>query len=119
MSSVDARHERLMRSGKACHVVRDYIAHFANPLRLRILCALSAGEAGVSELVSITEARQPAVSQQLNLLRLSGVVSRRRDGNRSEYQLADPIAEELMQAIFTVAEKLIAREETELEAGAC
>ena len=74
---------------------------------------LSDGEASVSELVEITGARQPTVSQQLNLLRLAGVVSRTREGNRSLYQLSDPIAEEMMSFIFTIAERLTARYDEE------
>lgn len=107
-----ARHQALMENGEACHAVRDFIAHFANPLRLRILCSLSVGEASVNALVETTGARQPTVSQQLNLLRLAGIVSRTRDGNRNVYQLADPIAAEMMEFIFTIAEKLIARQQS-------
>ena len=71
----EASQEMLAFDGEACHVVRDYVAHFANPLRLRILCVLATRRASVGALVDITGARQPSVSHQLNLLRLSGVVT--------------------------------------------
>ena len=109
MPETDGKHRELLQSGVACHVIRDFIANFANPLRLRILCALSDGEASVGELVELTGARQPTVSQQLNLMRLAGVVSRTRDGNRSLYQIADPIAEKTMAFIFSIAEDLVSR----------
>lgn len=106
----DTKKELLLQSD-ACHVVRDFIAHFSNPLRLRIMCELSKGEASVSELADAIGARQPNVSLQLNLLRLSGIVTRTRDGHRSMYKIADPLAVEMMEFIFSLGEKLLARRE--------
>lgn len=116
----ETKKEMLLR-GDACHAVRDFIAHFSNPLRLRIMCELSKGKASVTALVAATGARQPTVSQQLNLLRLSGIVSRTREGNRSMYEIADPLAEEMMEFVFSMAEKLVVRQEAVGAAavGAC
>ncbi len=118
ITSIAVRHQQLMENGEACHTVRDFIAHFSNPLRLRILCILSLKGASVNELVAATGARQPTVSQQLNLLRLSGIVSRTRMGNRSHYELADPIAREMMDFIMILAEKLVLRQADDLSRGA-
>ena len=101
--------QMMMAQGEACHLVRDYLAHFANPLRLRILCSLLDGRASVTELVTATGARQPAVSQQLNLLRLAGIVLRKQEGSCRYYQIADPVALEMMEDILVIAEKLWAR----------
>ncbi len=111
MSALKGKHRELMESGVACHAVRDFVAHFANPLRLQILCVLSDGETSVSELVELTGARQPTVSQQLNLMRLAGIVSRTRDGNRSLYRIADPLADQMMTFIYSIAEQLVVRHE--------
>ena len=100
----------LMQQGVACHVVRDYINHFANPVRLRVLCELVAGERSVTELVEATGARQSTVSQQLNLLRLGGLVDRTRVGSKNMYRIVDPLAVETMQFLFSLAEKLLARQ---------
>jgi ArsR family transcriptional regulator len=100
----------MLEDGAACHLVVDFIAHFCNPLRLRILCALSMGETSVNDLTEMAGARQPAVSQQLNLLRRSGLVERRREGNRNLYRIADPLVLEMMESIFNVAEELVARQ---------
>ncbi len=72
------RPTELLKRDSACHAVGDFIAQFANPIRLRIICELSLGEASVSELVEATGARQPTVSQYLKTLRLAGTVGRRR-----------------------------------------
>ncbi len=106
----ESKHREMMARGDACHIVRDFVAHFSNPLRLKIMCELYGSESSVTDLVEATGARQPTVSQQLNLLRLSGIVTRTRVGNRSMYRFADPLAQEMMEYIFTIAAKLLKRQ---------
>ena len=100
-----------------CHLVRDFVAHFANPVRLRLLCALSDGPATVGELVALTGVRQSTVSQHLNLLRLGGIVARTRDGSHRVYRLEDPLAARLMEAIAGVAVDLVQREDAKGGSG--
>lgn len=114
---MDEKEHDLLIRGDACHVVHDYLRHFANPVRLRILCALSTGEQGVTELVDTVGARQSTVSQQLNLLRLGGVVARTKDGARRVYRITDPLAAETMEFLVGLASKLLARGETRNAAG--
>ncbi len=57
--------------------------------RLIILCALLDGPKAVSELESILELRQPAVSQQLARLRGDRLVRTHRQGKMIYYALAD------------------------------
>jgi len=59
----------------------------ANKPRLQIIDTLSAGEKNVGELVNITGLSQSAVSQHLNRLRRSGLVSARRDAQSVYYSL--------------------------------
>lgn len=106
-----AKKKQRLRESDACHVVRDYIHHFANPVRLRIMCELTLGERNVGELVEAAGVRQPSVSQQLNLLRLAGLVDRTRAGGRSVYRIADPLAKEMMEFLFSLAEKLLVRQD--------
>ena len=54
----------------------------SDPNRLRLLSALEDGERCVHELVKAMEMTQPAVSQQLRLLRDLGVVRGRRQGRQ-------------------------------------
>ena len=58
--------------------------------RLMILCHLSSGEKSVTELETLLESRQAAVSQQLARLRLEGLVATRRDGKAIYYSIQDP-----------------------------
>ena len=57
--------------------------------RLIILCALLEGPKAVSELESILELRQPAVSQQLARLRGDRLVRTHRQGKMIYYALAE------------------------------
>lgn len=67
----------------------------ADPLRLDILRALHNDSLGVSELCSVFDARQPALSHHLKVLASAGLVATRREGTtifyrRSELLSAQP-----------------------------
>lgn len=105
---------KLLQMHTYCHKVRDYIAHFANPVRLRILCMLVMDEATVGELVEATETRQSTVSQHLKILRLAGLVERRQSGNKRVYRVADPLVYDTMEFLASIAEEVVARQSTAL-----
>lgn len=67
-----------------------FLKALAHEGRLMILCYLSTGEKSVTELETLLDSRQAAVSQQLARLRLEGMVSCRRDGKEIYYSLQDP-----------------------------
>lgn len=63
----------------------------SDPSRLKVLNQLMCeGEASVGDLVERTGLTQSNVSRHLGLLRDEGIVSRRADGQRALYTLADP-----------------------------
>lgn len=61
----------------------------AHPMRLKILCNLRKGPTNVSELERLVKANQAAVSQQLSILRLNGLVSAKRENGFVYYSLDD------------------------------
>ena len=67
----------------------EILKAMAHEGRLIILCTLYEGDKSVSELESILELRQPAVSQQLARLRGDKLVSTRREGKMIYYSIAD------------------------------
>jgi DNA-binding transcriptional ArsR family regulator len=67
-----------------------FLKALAHEGRLMILCYLSTGEKSVTELETLLDSRQAAVSQQLARLRLEGLVSCRREGKAIYYSLDDP-----------------------------
>ncbi len=87
------------------------IAHvLADPLRLALLDRLMHGEATVGELVSVTEATQPRVSNHLRILRDHGLVVVRREGRQAAYSLAGPTIAELIEALGAVGGSPVRRD---------
>lgn len=59
------------------------------PMRIRLLDQLRDGEAGVQELTDATGASQQNISKHLGVLHGAGILSRRKEGNRVFYAIAD------------------------------
>lgn len=64
--------------------------------RLRLLAILAEGERCVTELAETVGATLPTVSQRLRVLRMEGLLERRRDGKHVYYSLADAHVAELV-----------------------
>ncbi|MCE0506859.1 MULTISPECIES: ArsR/SmtB family transcription factor [unclassified Roseivivax] len=67
--------------------------------RLMILCHLVSGEKSVTELETLLQVRQAAVSQQLARLRSEGLVVSRREGKGIFYSLADEKPKVLLECV--------------------
>ena len=61
---------------------------FSDRTRLRILSLLRSGELCVCDLVRVIGAPQPTVSRHLAYLRRAGLVTARKEGLRTYYELA-------------------------------
>ena len=80
--------------------VADTIQALGTPSRIRILSALAVAPRSVSELAVHIQMEQPAVSQQLRILRDLELITGERKGRQVIYSLHDPhIADLLTQAI--------------------
>jgi DNA-binding transcriptional ArsR family regulator len=80
-------------------------------MRIRLLDRLRDDELGVQELADALGATQQNVSKHLGVLHGAGILSRRRDGNRVLYAIAD-------DSIFTLCESVcggLQRQLTELD----
>ncbi|HLI82185.1 MAG TPA: metalloregulator ArsR/SmtB family transcription factor [Candidatus Binataceae bacterium] len=71
------------------------------PLRLRILQELEAGERSVSTLAQSVASTQPNVSKHLRVLQDAGLVERRQQGTSAYYSIADEMVFELCEMICT------------------
>jgi DNA-binding transcriptional ArsR family regulator len=67
------------------------------PMRIRLLDRLRAAEQSVGALADALNASQQNVSKHLGVLHQAGIVSRRKDGNRVVYTIAD-------QSVFALCE---------------
>ena len=71
----------------------------ANSDRLMLLCQLSLGEKSVGDLEIILDIRQPTLSQQLTVLRVTELVSTRREGKAIFYRISSQSALAVMQVL--------------------
>ena len=71
---------------------------FGDLTRVRILCALTAGEMCVIHLAEKLDMGQSAVSHQLRILRSAGLVRPRREGRTAYYSLDDEHVDMILEA---------------------
>jgi DNA-binding transcriptional ArsR family regulator len=69
------------------------------PLRIKLLDRLRSGEASVGELTEALGATQQNVSRHLVVLHAAGIVSRRKEGTRVVYCIADQSVYELCESV--------------------
>jgi DNA-binding transcriptional ArsR family regulator len=67
----------------------DILKTVAHPVRLQIIDLLEKGERTVSEISECLGVQQPYTSQQLNIMKVKGVLSSRRNGNQVYYAIAN------------------------------
>jgi len=82
------KNETLLRA-KTMHRAAILLKQVSDPTRLQVISLLSEGERHVGGLCDQFNLSQPAVSQHLALLRLGGIVDRRRQGKNNFYSLTD------------------------------
>lgn len=80
----------------------DMLKALSHQGRLLMVCLLADGEKSVSEIESVMDMPQAAVSQQLSRLRLDGLVKTRRDGRNIHYSLASQDAEKLIATLHAL-----------------
>jgi DNA-binding transcriptional ArsR family regulator len=80
----------------------------AEPTRLRVMWLLVNGEQSVGRLAELAGVAPSVVSQHLGKLRLAGLVSTRRDGNRIFYAATDVHVRQLVEEALFHADHLVA-----------
>ena len=88
MESFKALSEQLPEENELCGLV-EFFKMLGNPTHIHILLLLMEQDACVSTLAEQLDMTQSAVSHQLNLLKSSKLVRRRRDGKMIVYMLSD------------------------------
>ena len=83
---------------RAAHLA-DVLKALAHPERLRIVAVLCERETNVTGLAALLGLPQAIVSQQLRILRMSGLVAARREGGCSTYALAEPRLRDLVACL--------------------
>jgi ArsR family transcriptional regulator len=94
----------------ALQLVARRFAVLAEPMRLRLLQELFAGERNVTALVEATGGTQANVSRHLQTLIAAHVVSRRKEGLQVFYRIADPTIFKLCELVCGSLEKQLTRQ---------
>jgi DNA-binding transcriptional ArsR family regulator len=74
----------------------EFFKSLGHPMRIRVLEVLSEGERSVGEMLSELGVEASNLSQQLAVLRRSGLVSTRREGSTVCYSLTSPLVSDLL-----------------------
>ncbi|MFD9908789.1 ArsR/SmtB family transcription factor [Streptomyces sp. NPDC059063] len=102
----------------------EFFRMLGHPVRIRVLELLQDGPMPVRELLAAIEVEPSALSQQLAVLRRSGIVTSQRDGATVVYALAGGDVADLMRAARRILTEMLAgrnellAELRETEAGA-
>lgn len=95
---------------EALEMIARYFVALADPMRIKIVHALMAGDQNVTALVQATGGMQSNVSRHLNKLLLAGVLTRRRQGTQVIYSIADPSLYDLCEQVCGSLEKRFANQ---------
>jgi len=94
--------------GDLVELIAERFRALADPTRIKLLDRLREGEATVQELTEGIGSTQQNVSKHLGVLRRSGIVRRRREGNFVHYSIAD-------QGVFALCEDVCGSLRKQLE----
>jgi DNA-binding transcriptional ArsR family regulator len=89
--------QRPGRGGQLQTFKAEFFKALAHPIRIRILEVLVRGERSVHELQEALGLDQPAVSQQLAVLRAKNIVATRKEGTAVRYAVRDSSIGELLE----------------------
>lgn len=90
----------------------DLFRALGHPVRVRVLELLLEGPRPVHELLADIEVEPSNLSQQLGVLRRSGLVSSQREGMTVTYTLSSPEVAEMMTAARAVLTNVISGQQS-------
>jgi ArsR family transcriptional regulator len=97
-------------TGDALELVARRFAVLAEPMRLRLVQALFAGERHVNALVDEVGGTQANVSRHLQTLTHAHVLARRKEGLQVFYSIADPSIDKLCELVCGSLEKQLTKQ---------
>ncbi|CAN5883084.1 metalloregulator ArsR/SmtB family transcription factor [soil metagenome] len=112
-----AEYTKRRLSGTALGMVAERFKVLSEPMRLRLLYALTDGEKSVSELVRETGSVQANVSKHLSVLLDAGILGRRKQGTSAYYWIVDESIFELCDLVCGSIHDRLAADLEELGGG--
>lgn len=96
--SCRAAKEEFKKNNAVCERVATLLHLISNKTRFRIICLLAQGEFCVNDIMSVVnEGKLSHISQQLTILRLAGIVQKRRNDKRVLYVIKDERVRRLIE----------------------
>jgi DNA-binding transcriptional ArsR family regulator len=90
--------EEFRRNSALCESVVTLLHLISNKARFRIVCLLSRGEFCVNDIMQVVnEGKLSHISQQLTILRLAGIVQKRRSNKLILYAIKDERVRRLIE----------------------
>ena len=86
-------------TGNNAERISDIIKAVAHPLRLQIIDLLCQSDERVSDMAQKLDSKQALISQQLRILRMSGLVESCREDGISRYTLIEPRMHDLIACV--------------------
>ncbi|MFD4859711.1 ArsR/SmtB family transcription factor [Streptomyces atratus] len=86
----------------------EFFRMLGHPVRIRVLELLQGGPMPVRDLLAAIEVEPSSLSQQLAVLRRSGIVTSAREGSTVVYELAGGDVAELMRAARRILTEMLA-----------
>jgi len=86
----------------------EFFKTLGHPMRIRVLELLSEREHAVGEMLPHVHAEPAHLSQQLAVLRRSGLVTTRKEGSAVYYSLASPQVAELLEVAREILTTVLA-----------
>ena len=97
-------------SDAALQMIADRFKIMSEPVRLKILHALSDGELSVGDIIEASAGLQANISKHLGILQQSGLVTRRKDGLNAYYRICDETVFELCEVVCaSLNDRLVAQ----------
>jgi ArsR family transcriptional regulator len=102
--------KKIPLSEDALEMVARRFAVLAEPMRLRLIQNLFAGEKNVNALVVATGGTQANISRHLQTLTQARILSRRKEGLQVFYAIADPSIFRLCELVCGSLEKSLSQQ---------
>ena len=80
----------------------EFLKSMAHPDRLMVLCQLTQGELGFTQLLQSSCLSQSAFSQQLSVLKKKGLIKIRKESQQVFYSIADERVLHLLSSLHSI-----------------
>ena len=101
ITALNAETQDSSDSQRVFAIAAELFGVLSSPVRLKVLNMLCDGERSVNELLAQIDTTQPNLSQHLNLMYRSGILSRTKAGTQVIYKISSRTAAGLCRSVCT------------------